>query len=141
MKSLFFGTHPENNVISEVASLSLRVFAGLAMAFAHGLGKVPPSEPFIGALSSMGVPAAGVFAWAAGLSELGGGILLALGLFTRPAALTLTLTMAVAAFVAHGSDPFGKKELALLYFFIYLFFTLKGASRFSLDHLISGKKN
>ena len=52
-------------------------------------------------------------------------LLVVLGVKTRFAVLPLIFTMIVAAFVVHGSDPFQKKEMALLYLSIYttLFFT------------------
>lgn len=58
-----------------------------------------------------------------------------LGLWTRLTTLPLVIGMAVAAFFAHGDDPFAKKELALCYMaaFLALFFT--GSGRFSLDRL------
>lgn len=111
------------------------------MAFSHGLGKTPPPAPLVEGLSAMGFPMPEVFAWLAALSEFAGGILLALGLLTRPAALFMTVTMGVAAFVAHASDPFEKKEMALLYLFISLFFLLHGAGRWSVDYIITKKKS
>jgi len=116
-----------------------RIFFGLTMALAHGLGKFPPPAMMVEGLSGMGLPLPGAMAWAATLSELLGGILIALGLFTRPAALFLAVTMAVAAFVAHGADPFAKKEMALLYMFASIIFLSVGGGRFSVDHLISSR--
>jgi putative oxidoreductase len=55
------------------------------------------------------------------------------------ATIPLIITMSVAAFVAHGADPFGKKELALLYLVIYLFLLFAGSGKFSIDYLISRK--
>ena len=74
-----------------------------------------------------------VFAWAGALSEFAGGLLLMVGFATRFAALAVFGTMTVAVFVAHGGDPFAKKELALAYWTIAgtLFFT--GPGRFSID--------
>jgi putative oxidoreductase len=66
-------------------------------------------------------------------------ILHAFGIGTRLAAIPLIITMSVAAFIAHGSDPFGKKELALLYLVIYVFFLFAGSGKFSVDYLISRK--
>lgn len=59
--------------------------------------------------------------------------LVVIGFGTRLAALPLVFTMGIAAFVVHGSDPWAKKELAVLYgaVFLVLFFT--GAGRFSVD--------
>ncbi|MCB0420563.1 MAG: DoxX family protein [Bdellovibrionales bacterium] len=59
-------------------------------------------------------------------------LLVVLGIKTRLAVLPLIFTMLVAAFIAHGADPFAKKEMALLYLTIYtaLFFT--GGGKLSL---------
>ena len=118
----------------------LRVFIGLTMAFSHGLGKVPPPEMLVGGITQMGLPAPEFFAWCAALAEFAGGILLAIGLLTRPAALFMVITMAVAAFVVHAADPFATKEMALLYFFASLFFVIHGAGRWSVDHIITKNK-
>jgi len=67
-------------------------------------------------------------------------ILLMLGLGTRLATLPLIVTMAVAAFIAHGSDPFGRKELALMYLVSYVVILLNGAGKISLDQLIGKKR-
>jgi putative oxidoreductase len=84
----------------------------------------------------MGFPAPKLFAWAASLSEFLGGICIALGLFTRPAALFVFTTMAVAIFIKHGQDPFKRKELAMAYWTISGALMGLGAGKFSLDHLI-----
>lgn len=66
-------------------------------------------------------------------------ILVGLGIISRLATIPLIVTMSVAAFVAHGADPFGKKELALLYLVIYIFLLFAGSGKFSVDYLISRK--
>lgn len=116
---------------------ALRVFTGLAMAFGHGLRKVPPKPGFIERTADMGFPAPEAFAWAAGLAELVGGILLAIGLFTRPSAFFIVVTMLVAAFLRHGADPFSEKELALLYGFAAAYFMVRGSGRYGLDAWLS----
>lgn len=136
MKNVLFKSTPELSPSHELTMTILRVFAGLSMALAHGLGKTPPSEQLIAGVSSMGLPAAGFVAWIVALSEFGGGILLALGLLTRVAAFFLFCTMFVAAFIVHGADPFNVKELAFLYLAIYSVFLVRGASSWSLDRLI-----
>lgn len=116
---------------------ALRVFVGLSMAFAHGLGKIPPSAGFISGIRDMRFPLPEVFAWLATGAEFLGGLFLALGLLTRPSAFLVATTMAVAAFLRHGPDPYTKKELALLYLVISLVFMFRGAGRWSLDRFLS----
>ena len=66
-------------------------------------------------------------------------ILVGFGLGTRLATIPLIITMLVAAFIAHANDPFGKKELALLYLVIFVFLLFTGSGKFSVDYLISRK--
>ncbi|MBW3544492.1 MAG: DoxX family protein [Bacteroidetes bacterium] len=66
-------------------------------------------------------------------------VLLILGLSTRLASLVLAITMGVAAFMAHGADPFAKKEMALLYLLIYLTLLVFGPGKYALDSLLAGK--
>lgn len=115
--------------------LALRVFAGLALALAHGIGKVPPSEGFVQGVTGMGFPVPVVFAWAGALAESLGGLLLALGLFTRPAAFFILINMLVASFVMQAGDSFLERELALLYAFVAFSYMLSGPGRLSLDWL------
>lgn len=124
----------------EVATLVLRVWLG-TMMITHGYGKVFGGVgKLTGSVEKMGFPAPELFAWAAALSEFGGGILLILGLFVRPVSLFVAFTMFVAGFIRHADDPFGKKELSLTYLAIALFFFLMGPGRYSLDHLLWRKK-
>jgi putative oxidoreductase len=117
----------------DLGLLLLRLSAGLMMAFSHGLGKMPPSDRFLQGVEALGFPLPGLFAWAAAGAELLGGLLIAVGLLARPAAVFLAITMAVAAFGAHAADPFSKKEMALLYLAISLTVAIAGAGRYSLD--------
>ncbi len=116
----------------------LRVCSGAFMA-THGYGKIfgGRMEMFAENVGKMGFPQPDLFAWLAALSELAGGILLALGLGTRVCALLIAGTMGVAAFVAHGSDPFAKKEMALLYLAVMIFFALAGGGKLALDRLFA----
>ena len=134
-RSLLFGTGDTSRPV-DVGLLILRLGFGLALAFGHGLGKLPPSQGFIDTTAGLGFPLPTLFAWAAGLSEFLGGLLLALGLLTRPAGLFVAITLGVAAFVQHAGDPFGDRELALAYFVIGLAFAVMGAGRYALDSAI-----
>ena len=139
LRSLLTGT-TTNAPSTDAGLLVLRAFAGLALAFAHGLGKFPPSERFIAGVATMGFPAPALFAWAAAGAELIGGILLAIGLFTRPSAFLILATMATAGFIRHAPDPFSGKEKALLFGAVALLFLLAGAGRYSVDAMMRGGK-
>ena len=137
LKNIFCGGALIESSSANIGITVLRVFAGLSMALAHGLGKVPPSEGLVQATAGMGFPLPGLFAWAAALSEFGGGLLLALGLATRPAAVFVGFTMAVAAFIRHADDPFGSQEKALLYLAICVALALIGAGKYSVDNWLN----
>ena len=68
---------------------------------------------------------------AAGGIEIIGGVLVMIGLFTRPAAFICSGTMAVAYWMAHGSQGFwpllNGGELAALYSFAFLLIACRGS--------------
>lgn len=139
-KWIFLDLKSLNAQLTEYTFLSVRILTGLIMLFSHGLGKmmnfsnIAPNFPdpfgFLGSTLSL-VLVVG--------SEVFGSILLALGLFTRWSSFSLLFTMLVAAFIVHLSDPFESKELAILYALIFLFFTIKGGGKYSLDHILKKK--
>lgn len=132
VRTVLIGT-TDRSPAADGGVLMLRVGLGLAMAFAHGLGKLPPSAGFVENTADLGFPAPTLFAWLAALSEFAGGILVAVGLLTRPAALSLVATMAVAFFLQHGGDAFADKELAFVYGVAFLGIALVGPGRYSVD--------
>lgn len=133
LASVFFGGDGGGSTVADLGLLLLRVLTGLMLAFAHGVDKLPPSERFLASVGELGLPLPVAFAWAAGLAEFLGGILLAVGLLTRPAAFFIACTMATAAFLRHAPDPFTDKEKALLYLAVALFFVIAGSGRFGID--------
>jgi putative oxidoreductase len=72
----------------------------------------------------------------AGVLELAGGILLLLGVCTRPVALILSGEMAFAYFLAHAQKSFfpvlNQGELAALYCFVFLYLAVAGGGAWSL---------
>jgi putative oxidoreductase len=66
-------------------------------------------------------------------------IALILGVLTRPAAIILAFTMAVAAFVVLAKEPLDVKEHALLYLIIFMGIFLLGPGRFSMDQKLVNK--
>jgi putative oxidoreductase len=73
-----------------------------------------------------------------GILEFAGGILLALGLFTRPVAFLLAGEMAIAYFMVHMPRNFfpinNGGDLAISFCFIFLYLVFAGAGAFALDN-------
>jgi len=87
--------------------------------------------------TKLGMEPGWLFALAAGLVEFVGGILLALGLFTRPAAAAAFVLLLVATFKVHWAAGFfntaGGYEYALLWALVVLGFVIRGGGPLSLD--------
>jgi putative oxidoreductase len=112
------------------AYAALRVVAGFLFLW-HGMEKL---FGFPG-----GVPAGAppFVLYLAGPIELGGGLLVMVGLFTRWAAFLASGLMAAAYWMAHGMQALlpidNRGELAVLYCFVFLFIAARGAGLWSLD--------
>ena len=139
LKRILFGGESGLSVPANVGLALLRIFAGAALVLAHGTGKIPPGG-LVEKAAEIGFPAPTVFAWAAALSEVVGGALLALGLCTRPAAFFIACTMLTALLGVHLHDPFGTQEKAFLYFFIAIAFLFTGSGDLSVDSLLRGRR-
>lgn len=119
--------------------LVLRLVFGLSMALGHGLSKLTGFEEMSGKfMDFMGLGVSTSLALCI-FAEFFCALALALGLFTRLAVIPLIINMSVAFFIAHGSDPFQKKEMALLYLAVFAAIFIAGPGRFSLDGLIWGR--
>lgn len=132
-----------------LAFLPIRLVAGAILA-AHG------SQKLFGWFGGNGLTATaeffekglnfspGIF-WAfnAGAGEFLGGILIALGLFTRVGAALNVITMGVAVFVVHRQAFFlsdNGMEFALMLFAVSLTLLISGGGGVSMDRFIGGKK-
>ena len=119
---------------SSIGLLVLRLAAGGMMIYGHGWKKLMALLDGKGGKfpDPLGVGNELSMALAVG-AEVGAAALVMLGIFTRLAAVPLMFTMIVAAFIIHGSDPFAKKEMALLYLAAYTTLACTGAGRYSVD--------
>ncbi len=126
----------------EATYFLLRVMAGLMFFQAGGLilfgwfGGMPgPPGSATPLMSQMGI---------GGVLELVGGLLIMLGLFTRPVAFILSGMMAVAYWQFHapqGAWPVQNQGIpAVLYCFLFLYMAARGAGAWSLDALIRRKR-
>ena len=115
----------------------LRVGTGL-LFIQHGAQKL---------LGIFGFPAPAHFPalfWFIGWAETIGGILVALGLFTRPLAFLFAGEMAVAYLTGHlpaGPFPIANRgEPAVFFLLIYLFLAANGGGSFGLDGLLQARR-
>jgi len=125
----------------DISLLLLRITFGGLMIINHGFPKLQRffgGEPiefmeFMGLSPeiSLGLAVFAEFLCAA---------LIVLGLGTRYAAIPLIITMFVAAFVAHGDDPFRRKEGALLFMVPFIILLLSGGGKYALDALIGRQR-
>jgi len=111
----------------------LRIVAGLIFLI-HGSQKLLSFPGGERAGSGLAFDNLGAFA---GVIELVAGLLIALGLFTRPAAFLASGTMAVAYWYAHAPQNFfpvnNGGDAAILYCFVFLYFVFAGPGPWSLD--------
>src|SRR5687768_15636781 len=101
LKHLLFGGAGGGSWLADVGLLLLRVYTGVVFAVMHGWPKFQNPSMIIGGTEKLGFPAPTLFGWMAIFAELAGGVLIAVGLATRPAAFLLASTMMVAGFMAH----------------------------------------
>jgi putative oxidoreductase len=116
----------------------LRIYAGVLL-LAHGTAKI------------LGFPAVPSFAnvqfgsltWTSGIIELIGGVLFAVGMFTRPVAFVLSGFTAVAYFMVSAPKGFhpilNNGEVASLFCFVFFYFVFAGAGPWSLDAMMKRK--
>ena len=120
--------------LDTTAETVLRVVAGLLLV-THGYGKIINPFGAVGMVEGLGFYP-GVF-WSPLLSatEFFGGILVAIGLFTRPAAFAAMIVLLVTVYF-HGivqAEGLGGAEKSILWAAIFLFFAIRGSNAQSVD--------
>lgn len=115
----------------------VRIMAAL-LFIEHGTSRL------FGFPSAMPTPPMFTMYWFAGAIELAGGVLVALGLFTQPAAFIMAGEMAFAYFISHAPNGFfpilNRGDAAILYCFIFLYFAFAGGGPWSIDACWRGKR-
>ncbi|RSK40292.1 DoxX family protein [Mangrovimonas spongiae] len=120
-----------NKNFTDLALAILRIgFSGMMLT--HGIPKISMlSDP-----SSFGDPL-GVGPTVSLILTLIGEVLapimIIIGFKTKLAAIPAAITMAVAAFIVHASDPLKTKEMAILYLLAFVVIFLAGPGRLSID--------
>jgi putative oxidoreductase len=139
MKNLLLNNKP---LFPETSYLILRFFTGVMMCYYHGWSKLMADSSrwerlgnaltyWIG-LDSLKV----TFGFLAAFSESIGSLLIAIGLFTRPATFLLGITMTVASSKKISEAGIDGAELPLLFLILCLVIILKGPGKLSLDRFL-----
>ena len=118
---------PQLRSVLRIIAAIMFITVGTMKLFAYPMG-VPPNGGTVPLISEAGL---------GGILETFGGGLLMLGLFTRPIAFILAGEMAVAYFQFHSPNGFwplvNGGSSAVLYCFLWLYFSAAGAGPWSLD--------
>lgn len=120
------------------AETLLRVLAGLLLFTLHGYGKISNPMGAVGMVEGLGFYP-GVF-WSPLLAatEFFGGILVAIGLFTRPAAFASMIVLLVTVYFhwIFKAEGIAGAEKSILWAAIFFFFAIRGSNRHSVDALL-----
>lgn len=129
-----------HNFSLNIGLLIFRIAISAFMLFGHGLGKFQKllSGDEIKFLDLFGFGTTFSFSMVV-FAEFFASILIIFGLFTRISTFSLIVTMSVAAFIAHASDPFPRMEKSLLYLVSYILIYFTGPGKYSLQTLINKK--
>ncbi len=124
-----------NNTKGSLAVLIIRLAFGIMM-LTHGIPKLIHFSDYSGNfMNFMGFSSS----FSLGLTifaEFFCSLLLIFGIGTRAAVIPLIITMLVAVFIAHGADPFSKKEMGFHYLIVYISLFISGSGKYSIDALI-----
>ena len=135
-----FNSSKVNDTVLNGLILVIRLFVGISM-LTHGLPKLDKliANDKIEFMNFLGLGSA-ISLVLVVFAEFLCSVFITLGFLTRFATIPLMVTMLIAFFVVHGSDPYATKELSLVYFFFYLTIFVLGSGKFSLDWLFSKKE-
>lgn len=129
-----------------IAILAIRIMTGLIL-FVAGAGKVMGWFDGFGMTTTLqmfksGMNISSFWAYVSCYAEFLGGALLIIGLFTRPAALILTINMLVAVyFVGFKNFFLGGAAYPFLLMICFAAILLAGPTRYSIDYLLFSKKD
>ncbi len=127
--------------LTDVWPTLLRVFVGVLLV-GHGGDKLFNGlDRFVAQIAEKGWPAPELQAFAAVFSEFAGGVLLIVGLFTRPAALMQIITFFIITFVwAYDGPFFMKQEKPLMFLVLNIYLFCVGPGKVSVDWFLFGKQ-
>lgn len=120
--------------LGATAETVLRVVAGLALV-THGYGKIMNPFGAAGMVESLGFYPGAFWSLLLACTEFFGGILIAIGLLTRPASFAAMFVLLVTVYYHWivRAEGFAGAEKSILWAAIFLFFAIRGANSQSVD--------
>jgi putative oxidoreductase len=126
------------NIIDRYTALAPKIL-GIMRILMGTLFALHGSQKVLGFFGGMPPDAPAAIVWTAGPIEFVGGILIALGLFTRLAAFLCSGLMAFAYFIGHAPTGFwpvtNGGEPAFFFCWLFLYYSAQGPGAFALDNL------
>jgi putative oxidoreductase len=120
--------------LSEISETVLRVVAGLALV-THGWGKIMNPFGAAGMVESLGFYPGAFWSLLLSATEFFGGILIAVGLLTRPVSFAAMFVLLVTVYFHWivRSEGYSGAEKSILWAAIFFYFAVRGANRHSVD--------
>ena len=125
------------SAVSPLVTLYMRVIAGVAF-MVHGWPKINNPMGAVGMVESIGFYPGSLWSPLLAGTEFIGGLLLVLGLLTRPAAVATSCVLLVTTYFhwIFKSEGYGGAETSLLWLGLTMYFAAHGGGRFSLDRML-----
>jgi len=120
--------------LREGAETLLRVVAGLALV-THGWGKITNPFGAAGMVESLGFYPGEFWSLMLAVTEFFGGILIAIGVLTRPASIAAMFVLLVTVYFHWivRSEGYAGAEKSILWAAIFFYFAIRGGNRHSVD--------
>jgi putative oxidoreductase len=130
-KLLGFFPRLENGIVF------VRIVVGVIMIkYGWEIVNAKQMQGYVAWLTDVHFPAPGAMAYLGKVAELAGGLLLALGLWTRLACVALLVDACVITFVMGHGKIWGEDQLPFLLLLLFLTFFFTGGGKWSLDRLL-----
>lgn len=132
-------THDKSSLVYSIGWALFRCYVGISIALGAGFSKMPVPGWFVNQVAEIGFtyPSPAFWSYLAVYGEAFGGVLVALGLFTRFSAIQLAFQFFVVSFIWYSEPMFMfSMYYQQLIFFTFLIVSVLGGGRISIDHLL-----
>ncbi len=123
-------------LFADALPTAVRIILGILLVY-HGADKIFNGlDTFIAGIAAKGWPMPALQGFMAAYIEFAGGVLLIVGLMTRPTAFAAIVLFCIIFFLYSATEPFPKKEKALVFLVLSAYTFLMGPGKASVDALL-----